>query len=74
MKPSLNTAQMDRLATPDEIRAAALPFSDTTLENRAEILCEIAADVGGYVRIPAVEFETSLLVDELTQEQDSEAN
>jgi hypothetical protein len=73
MKPELTAVQMDRLATPEEIRAAS-PFADTPLENRVEILREIAADVGGYVRIPAVEFETSLLGEELSRIQDLEAN
>jgi hypothetical protein len=59
----------DRLATADEIRAADFHFPDPIEEYRAEILREIAADVGGYVRLSAVEIGTSLLVEELTQEQ-----
>ena len=61
---------VDRLATADEIRAAVLPFPDPIEECTTEILREIAADVGGYIRVPAVEFETSNMVEELTEEQD----
>ncbi len=60
---------VDRLATADEIRAAVLHFPDPIEEYRTEILREIAADVGGYVRLSAVEIGTSLLVEELIQEQ-----
>ena len=76
MKPnSIKTPiAVDRLATADEIRAAVLPFPDPIEECTTEILSEIAADIGGYVRVPAVEFETSLLVEELTQEQDTWIN
>jgi hypothetical protein len=59
----------DRLATADEIRAALLSFPDPLEEYRTEILREIAADVGGYVRLSAVEIGTSLIVEELIQEQ-----
>lgn len=60
---------VDRLATADEIRAALLHLPDPIEEYRTEILREIAADVGGYVRLSAVEIGTSLLVEELIQEQ-----
>jgi len=60
---------MDRLATADEIRAAVMHFPNPIEEYRTEILREIAADVGGYVRLSAVEIGTSLLVEELIQEQ-----
>jgi hypothetical protein len=59
----------DRVATADEIRAALLNFPDPIEEYRTEILREIAADVGGYVRLSAVEIGTSLLVEELIQGQ-----
>jgi hypothetical protein len=65
---------VDRLATADEIRAAVLPFPDPFEECSTEILREVAADVGGYVRIPAVDYETSVWVEELTQEQDTWVN
>jgi hypothetical protein len=60
---------VDRVATANEIRAAVLHFPNPIDEYRAEILVEIAADVGGYVRLSAVEIGTSLLVEELNQEQ-----
>jgi hypothetical protein len=60
---------VDRLATADEIRAAVMHFPNPIEEYRAEILREIAADVGGYVRLSDVEIGTSLLVEELNQEQ-----
>ena len=76
MKPNLikTPIAVDRLATADEIRAAVLPSPDDIEECTAEILREIVADVGGYVRIRAAEFETSLMVEELTQEQDMWVN
>jgi hypothetical protein len=71
IKPGLTNPPIlvDRLATADEIRAAALYFPNPIEEYRTEILREIAADVGGYVRLSAVEIGTSLLVEELIQEQ-----
>ena len=76
MKPNLieTPIAVDRLATADEIRAAVLPFPDDVEECSTEILREIAADVGGYVRIPAVEFEASLMLEELTKGQDTWLN
>jgi hypothetical protein len=76
MKPnSIKTPiAVDRLATAEEIRAAVLPFPDPIEECTAEILCEIAADVGGYIRIPAVEFETSIIFEELIREHTSWVN
>jgi hypothetical protein len=65
---------VDRLATSDEIRAAVLKFPDPIEEYRSEILREIAADFGGYVRLSAVEIEISLLVEELLQVQRTEDN
>jgi hypothetical protein len=65
---------VDRLATADEIRAAVLPFPDPIEEYRTEILREIAADVGGYVRLSAVDIGTSLVADELIQEQPTRSN
>ena len=60
---------MDRFATSDEIRAAVSRFPNPVEEYRAEILCEITADFGGYVRLSAMEIEISLLVEELIQGQ-----
>jgi hypothetical protein len=70
-KPGLTQPpiSVDRLATSDEIRAAVLGFPDPIEEYRGEFLREIAADVGGYVRLSAVEIEISLLVEGLIQEQ-----
>jgi hypothetical protein len=67
MKPDLNDVQFteDRLATSDEIRAAGPPF-DVVEEFKGEI----AADFGGYVRISTAEIETTILVEELTKEQE----
>jgi hypothetical protein len=62
---------MDRFATLDEIRAAVLPFPDPIEECDAETIHEIASDTGGYVRISAAIFETALMVEELTREQDA---
>ena len=76
MKPNsivLPTA-VDRLATSEEIRAAISPLPDGPEENATEIVWEIAADLGGYVRIPAVEFETFRLIEELIEELDTRAN
>lgn len=64
----------DRLATADEIRAALLNFPDPIEEYRAEIPREIAADVGGYVRLSAVEIGTSRLVEDLIHEQPTGRN
>jgi hypothetical protein len=76
MKPNLSKTliAVDRLATADEVRAAVLPFPGSIEECTTEILREIAADVGGYVRIPAAEYETSVWVEELIQEQDTWVN
>jgi len=65
---------VDRLATADEIRAALLHLPDRIEEYRTEILREIAADVGGYVRLSAVDIGTSLVADELIQEQPTRSN
>ncbi len=69
-----NPVAVDCLATPDEIRMAMLRYPDPIEDYRTEALLEIAADVGGYVRLSAVEIRTSLLVEELIQNQDPEAN
>jgi hypothetical protein len=76
MKPNLieTPIAVDRLATADEIRAAVLHFADDVEECSTEILREIAADVGGYVRIAAVEFEASLMLEELIKGQDTWLN
>jgi hypothetical protein len=65
---------VDRPATSEEVRAAALHFPDPIEEYRAEILREIEMDLGGYIRIPSVDLETSLLVEEFLQEQDTLPN
>ena len=63
-----------RVATLDEIRAAISPFCDSLEDCSSDVLCEIAADLGGYVRFTDVERETSRLVDELTREQETWLN
>jgi len=60
-----------RIATDEEIRAAIAPFSDAEY---VEVLCEIAADMGGYIRISDVDRETSRLVEELTTERETWIN
>jgi hypothetical protein len=69
VKPGLTTPpiSVDRLATSDEIREAVLCLPDPFEEYRAELLCEITADFGGYVRLSAMEIEISLLVEEMIQ-------
>jgi hypothetical protein len=76
IKPGLMNPpiMVDRLATADEIRAALLHLPDPIEEYRAEILREIAADVGGYVRLSAVDIGASLVADELIQEQPTRNN
>ncbi len=76
MNPSLTKSPItvDRLATSDEIRVATLRYPDPVEDYRTEILREIAADVGGYVRLSALEIRTSLLVEELIQNQDADVN
>jgi hypothetical protein len=71
VKPALTRPPIlvDRPATSDEIREAVLCFRDPVEEYRAEILCEITADFGGYVRLSAIEIEISLLVEEMIQGQ-----
>jgi len=63
-----------RVATLDEIRAAISPFCDSLEDDASELLCEIATDAGGYVRITDVERETSRLVEELTRDQETWLN
>ena len=60
---------VDRLATADEIRAAALPSSDPTKKGATEMFHEFPSDTGGYVRISAVVFETAMIVGELNNEE-----
>ena len=67
VKPAIT---VDRLATADEIRAAIFPFPDPLAQCDAEILHEIATDLGGYERIAPVEFEASLMVEELAGAED----
>jgi len=73
MKPNSNRApiQNDRPATSEEIRAAISLSSDQSEDYAAEGAWEIAADLGGYVRIPMLEIETFRLIEELLD--DSEA-
>jgi hypothetical protein len=57
---------MDRIATPDEIRAALFPDPDPVEGCATEALHEISSDLGGYIGIPGIEFEASLMLEELT--------
>ena len=59
---------VDRLATSEEIRAAISLCSDATEEYVATPVWDIAADLGGYVRIPSLEIETIRLVEELLED------
>jgi hypothetical protein len=76
IKPGLINQRIlvDRLATADEIRAAVFHFPDPIREYKTEIPREIAADVGGYVRLSAVEIGTSLMVEKLMEERHTESN
>jgi hypothetical protein len=76
MKPNTITTRfdVDRLATADEIRAAVLPSPDPIEVCAAQNLCEIASDLGGFIYIPAVEFEISHMVEDLIREQDTRPN
>jgi hypothetical protein len=76
MKPNSNLTRVpvDRLATSEEIRAAISFSSDQAEEYAAESAWEIAADQGGYVRIPSLEIETFRLIEELLEEGDSQPN
>ena len=77
MKPNSNLAPIpvDRIATSEEIRAAISLSSDQAEEYAAESAWEIAADQGGYVRIPSLEIETFRLIEELLgEENDSRPN
>ncbi|MGH9680172.1 MAG: hypothetical protein ACRD4Y_09485 [Candidatus Acidiferrales bacterium] len=68
------TISADRLATPDEVLAAVLPFPDPIEECNLEILSEIARDIGGYARIPLPDLEASRMVEELIREEDTDIN
>lgn len=76
MKLNLNAAPsgVDRPATSEEIRAAISLSSDQLEEYATEGAWEIAADLGGYVRVPSLEIETLRLVEELLEENDSQPN
>jgi len=76
MKPNSNIAPIrnDRPATSEEIRAAMSLSSDQPEECAAEDAWEIAADLGGYVRIPSPEIETFRLIEELLGESDERPN
>lgn len=72
--PNLAPIQLDRPATSEEIRAAISLSSDQLEEYATEGAWEIAADLGGYVRVPSLEIETLRLVEELLEENDSQPN
>jgi hypothetical protein len=76
MKPNLieTLTAVNRLATSEEIRAAISPLPGRPEEYATDTVFEIAADLGGYVRIPVVEFETFRLINELIEDQDAWAN
>ena len=76
MKPNSNLAPIpvDRIATSEEIRAAISLSSEQPEEYAAEGAWEVAADRGGYVRIPSLEIETFRLIEELLEGNDSRPN
>ena len=77
MKLDLRQTQssVDRLATSEEIRAAvALSSESPEEEYETSAVWEIAADFGGYVRIPSTEIETLRLIEELYADTDSRTN
>jgi hypothetical protein len=76
MKVNLNESApaVDRLATPDEIAAAILPFPNALEECYEDLLCEIAVDTGGFVRIRDLELEMSIIVEQLLRTDDSWTN
>ncbi len=76
MKPNSNLVPIpvDRIATSEEVRAAISLGSDQAEEYAAEDAWEVAADQGGYVRIPSVEIETFRLIEELLEGTDSRPN
>ena len=65
---------VDRLATAEEIRAATPTYPHHMDDCIVALLAEIASDLGGYVRIPAMEIETSLMLEELLRGQNTKAN
>jgi hypothetical protein len=66
---------VDRLATSEEIRAAVSLCTDDADEEYATAnVWEIAADFGGYVRIPSRQVETLRLIEELLEESDQGSN
>jgi hypothetical protein len=76
MKPYVmkTSTTYDRVATAEEILAAELPFPEAIEECDMELPCEIASDLGGYIRISSSELEMSLMVDEFVQEEDTRLN
>lgn len=72
MKSNLNLAptHLDRPATFEEIRTAMSLSSDQPEEYATETVWEIAADQGGYVRIPSLEIETFRIIDELLEDNE----
>ena len=76
MKPTTigTSTALGRLATADEILAAVHPFPDPIERCAAQNLTEIASDLGGFVRIPVEEFETSFLLEELLLAEDARPN
>jgi len=76
MKPNPNLAptQVDRPATSEEIRTAISLSSLEPDSYAVEDAWEIAADLGGFVRIRSFDVEASRLIEELLGEQDPQPN
>lgn len=76
MKPDLAIipTPVDRPATSEEIRAAISLWSERNDELVPESVWEIAADVGGYVRVPSPELQTLRLIEDLLEDDDSKTN
>ena len=55
---------VDRAATYEEVRAAAVSFPDLIEECSGSILHEIAGDSGGYIRISADDLEAAGMIEE----------
>lgn len=75
MKPYRNPAHnaVDRPATYEEIRAADARGTDLIEDCLADLLCEIASDYGGYVRISPSEMETVMALTEFCEKHMAEA-
>jgi hypothetical protein len=72
MKPDLiaSPIEVDRAATPEEIRTAVLPLPDGPAGCGPDTAYEIASDLGGYVRISAEELESFRLVAKLLEDNE----